>query len=135
MNTKIWYMYRDADNYKTDWQVIVQGELSWADIQPFLSDTVGGGPANSKEADCFIPYDVGLRDLQEDFGRPGHDGIWHEIPDETAIELTDAPPTVSITAQELRDNFRRVGGKWDEAGAVKRHGLEGKTAFDDLEGT
>jgi hypothetical protein len=119
MNTKIWYMYRDADNYKTDNEVIVQGELSWADIQPFLVEEGVG----------FIPFDVGLRDLQEDFPQPGDDGIWHEI-DESAIELTDKPPTVRITAQELRENFRRVGGKWDEAGAVKRHGLSNEDGRD-----
>ena len=38
MNTEITYLYRDADNYKQGNTVVVQGELTFEQIEPYLEE-------------------------------------------------------------------------------------------------
>lgn len=51
MNTKICYLYRDADNYKVHNECVIQGELSKEQIQSILDCCDMG--------EYFIPRQVG----------------------------------------------------------------------------
>lgn len=52
MLTEVSYMYRDASNYKFHGSFIVDGELSNADLEPYLFD-----------GESFVPTEVGLPHL------------------------------------------------------------------------
>lgn len=94
MNTKITYFYRDADNFKQDYEDIVAGEITLEQLKPFLSD-----------AGEFCPVDVGLQ-------HPGpllaawpreNDHQWCEDLDCTP---TEDSPTTRINAKQLLALFR-----------------------------
>ena len=111
MNTKIEYMYRDADNYKAFGTCVLEGALEdkeqkelWECLEPeglFLPGTVG------------IP----LLHLSEE-PDPEVDHPWHTLLD---VGSTDLPPTGDVwpddaashaDAQELLDAFRKMRGRW-----------------------
>lgn len=93
MNTLLEYQYRDADNYKEYRTVIISGVLEFASIQPFM-----------EREEFFIPAEVGLENLfPEVFSEADH--VWHEI---STLEMTDKPPTVEISAEEMISRFRRA---------------------------
>ena len=100
MNTLFEYMYRDASNYKKFETVILQGELSFKDLEPYL---YGG--------EFFIPSVVGLKDLQNlPFGEDDH--IWHSI---VAITKTDLQPITKISSKQLITKFKNAYEKdWHE---------------------
>lgn len=105
-NTKIAYLYRDASNYKTYNEVIINGGLEEKDILQFL-----------KDGEFFIPSEVGLKDLQ-----PGtfsvDDHIWHEI---EYIVPTDEEPTINISADILYEKFKKAHqNKWNEYAVFER---------------
>ena len=116
MNTRICYLYRDASNYKQHHEIVVEGELCFDDLKPFLIDGI-----------FFIPHDVGLPELQKNFAAQGFafpdedDHVWHEL---EACEPTEDDPTLDICADELRERFRSAhAGGWDIRGAEIRLGL------------
>ena len=110
-NTRILYGYRDASNYKTypEEDVIVSGELAWADFEPVLH-----------MGEMFIPSEIGLPDLQsqlENFPTED-DHIWHELID---LEPTEKDPTVEVAANEINARLQSIGDSgWDEAAAIKK---------------
>lgn len=109
MNTKFVYLYRDACNYKTFEEVVIQGPLRLEDIKPFLRD-----------GQFFIPSEVGLHDLQDEvFTTDDH--IWHEI---NEIRNTEEQPTIELDASILINNFKKAFyNDWNEANVFKRKGL------------
>lgn len=111
MNTRITYLYRDGSNYKQSESVVIQGELTFAEVEPYLD-----------EGEYFIPGQVGLEDLQHRFGGKltMDDHPWHELKEDD-FELTDDPLTGSITTQELLERFRAV--TWDETAAGNALGI------------
>ena len=101
MNTEVNYVYRDAHNYKNQSAVVVQGEVQFSDIAPFLN-----------EDKYFIPVQVGLDGLNGYDAETDHP--WHEI-DPDDFELTAAKPTIDLTAAELIANFKKAHQDgWDE---------------------
>jgi len=87
-------MYRDAANYKTGAEVVVQGYFRWRDILKYLD-----------EGEYFIPQDVGLDpvnswagDFDEELDHP-----WHELVD---VGTTQDKPTISMTGAELLAAFK-----------------------------
>ncbi|MCL4296222.1 MAG: hypothetical protein KJ077_10860 [Anaerolineae bacterium] len=119
-NTYFEYLYRDEENNKTRKAVVLAGEMELADIAPHLH----GG-------DKFIPHQVGLDDLQENFAiggyiQPDVDGVWHEI---WEVDETEAMPTVEMTAAELKVRFASV--TWDVAAAKAELGLEQEVYMQD----
>ena len=109
MNTRISYMYRDANNYKVSTHVILEGELSKSQIKKMLDLTKGGD---------FIPSQVDLDDLQDglqcyDSKDWGEDHCWHEI-EEDSFSLTNDAPTTQMTAKELYNNWIETKGEWKE---------------------
>ena len=107
MNTKFTYQYRDACNYKKWAEVIVHGEMTLADIQPFLY-----------EGEFFIPSMVGLEDLQ-DGPWTVDDHPWHEV---VGVEYTEAPASGTLEAKERRRRFfSRSKSQWQiRVGANKK---------------
>jgi hypothetical protein len=111
MNTQITYLYRDACNNKQVADGVVEGQLTFVDVQPYLN-----------EGKYFIPGQVGLEDLQHRFGEKltVDDHPWHEL-NEDDFEATDDPPTLSMRAEALLERFRTV--VWDEVSAGNALGI------------
>ena len=105
-NTKIAYLYRDASNYKTYNEIIINGCLDQRDISQFLKDSA-----------YFIPSEVGLKDLQPcKFSVDDH--IWHEI---EFMEATDEESTLNISTDILYEKFKKAHEKeWNEYAVFER---------------
>lgn len=114
-NTIIEYMYRDASNYKQYHSVVIEGELTWAEIEPYLD-----------KGEYFIPGQVGLPELQWRFPSfPSEDDhVWHELHEE-GITFTDVQPVFRMSAHQLLENFKRAGQTgWLIKEAEERLGIE-----------
>jgi len=109
VNTKFCYLYRDACNYKSFFEVILFGVIHKDQIESFLKDRL-----------YFIPSEVGFPDLQgEEFTIDDH--IWHEF---EYIELTEDSPTSDVAASLLIEKFRRASqNNWNEYEVLKRKGF------------
>ena len=98
MNTKISYLYRDADNYKRYNECIVAGTLSANQICTILDCCDMG--------EYFIPGQVGLPERRFDLHDPQADSFSETI----------EPPTIALTATELVNRFEECRNNWqDEA--------------------
>lgn len=93
MNTRIAYRYADKNNCRQYTSVVVEGVITWEQIEPFLY-----------RRNSFIPGQLGLEDLQRRFALPGDDHPWHQIT-VADIKLTESAPTITITAQQLVERF------------------------------
>lgn len=112
MNTYIEYLYRDEENNKVWKSIVLPGQMTLEQIEPYLDD-----------GKYFIPHQVGLEDLQGKFQhgagpRSDIDHPWHEM---NRIEPTEALPTVEMTAEELLVRFSEV--EWNENAALVKLGL------------
>lgn len=103
MNTKIYYLYRDADNYKVHNECVVSGTLSEKQIEEIISCLLDG--------EYFIPRFVGLPEKKFETYNPQVDHPFFEL-GESSFVATSAPPTVEQTAQELVEAFKRRRGLW-----------------------
>lgn len=95
INTRLTYMYRDADNYKVGAEVVFEGRYRLAeDLAPMLLalDSSVGTPS-------FVPGQVGLKDLQDRFQGcesrwdPERDHPWHEVTGLEPVLAAQAAPT------------------------------------------
>lgn len=103
MNTKISYLYRDADNYKVHNECIVSGTLS-EEQQKIILECLDCG-------EYFVPHMVGLPETK--FREETEaDHIWFEL-DFDGFQVTTDEPTVSISADELVDVFKQCKGNWE----------------------
>ena len=103
-NTKINYLYRDADNYKILNECIINGVLTRSQ-QAAILDCLDDG-------EYFIPSLVGMPEIK--FGEvddPAVDHQWFELQADN-FELTTERSTTFITADELVDAFRKCKNKW-----------------------
>lgn len=108
MNTKITYMYRDADNFKTYNTVILSGMLTEAGLLQISSKFEMG--------EDFIPSQVGLPDLQITLGGDlGSDHVWHEWVD--AVHTEEAADFL-LAVEQLVERFEKLEG-WDEIKALE----------------
>lgn len=99
-NSKIYYMYRDAGNYKFYQKVVIQGKLTFDDLKPYFHDH-----------DFFIPSQLGWPDLQPE-PLTVNDHIWHQIYE---VELTNENATFEFSAEVLIEKFRELSFKnWNE---------------------
>ena len=105
MNTKISYLYRDADNYKVHNECVVEGELTKEQIQSILDCCDMG--------EYFIPSQVGMPEKKFDEYDAEADHCWFEI-SEDGFERTDQPADIPLTAEKLVENFTVRKGKWDD---------------------
>lgn len=106
MNTKIEYLYRDADNYKVWNTCVVCGEITEQQKETIFNSLDGG--------EYFIPSKVGLPEKRFENYDAEVDHDWFEL-QKDSFDDTDLPPTVDTTASELADSFARWAGRWEEA--------------------
>lgn len=86
MNTRLSYQYRDASNYKLYDEVVIAGELSFPELEPFLIDGI-----------YFVPEELNIPRLQfNPSNEDDHD--WHEI---LKLEPCSDPPNLSIDGTTL----------------------------------
>lgn len=115
MNTRIEYLYRDADNYKVGNEVVIEGTLTEAEIEEIIGICDDGGQGTF----YFIPRQVGLPEKRFDKIDPDSDHCWFELwKDEwkSSFSETEDAPTEPITAKELLEAFRKVGAdSWDDS--------------------
>lgn len=104
MNTRIQYLYRDADNYKVHNECVVEGEFDRAQIQEMLACCDCG--------EYFIPRQVGLPEKQFENFDPAVDHCWFELAAD-GFEATPFPATVALTAQQLVKNFKSCQDHWN----------------------
>lgn len=96
MNTKINYLYRDADNYKMHNECVIAGSIS-EEQKAIILESLDAG-------EYFIPHKVGLPERRFDYFGPEVDYPWFEL-NEYSFEETVEAPTVEITASELVQAF------------------------------
>lgn len=97
-NTKISYLYRDADNYKVYNECVIEGTLSEEQKKTILGCL--------DEGQYFIPGMVGMPAKQFDQWDESVDHPWFEL-DDCSFEETAAPATVELKAGDLVDAFVR----------------------------
>lgn len=105
MNTKICYLYRDADNYKVHNECVIQGELSREQIQSILDCCDMG--------EYFIPRQVGMPERRFNEYDTEVDHCWFEI-SEDGFERTNQPANIPQTARQLVENFALRKDNWDD---------------------
>lgn len=116
MNTRIEYLYRDANNFKAYRTIVLTGVLTASDLTEIKNkcDWFDGDPK-------FIASEVGLPSPQEDmreYGFPTDDDhVWCEL---LEIDTTTKPPTIELTAGRLHAAFAKAA--WDETTAMKELG-------------
>ena len=103
-NTKLWYMYRDAANYKVHTDVVLTGEMTHEQWETILSCC--------EDREYFAPAKVGLE--ARDFVAIGYkpyddDPELFEIVEYSHIDLK---PTVQMTVEELVTKFQANKGNW-----------------------
>ena len=104
MNTRINYLYRDADNYKMPQCCILSGGLTYEKEKEILNCLESG--------EYFIPRQVGLPEKRFDRYDPAVDHCWFEW---DGFCLTEAPSTIALSVEELLNNFRAAKGNWDDS--------------------
>ena len=115
INTKISYLYRDADNYKMLNECVITGTLT-AEQARTIRDCCDMG-------EYFIPRQVGLPERRFDRYDPEVDHCWFEL-DENSFSETTELPTVAITATELINRFKGCRNNWqDEAYTPQMGGM------------
>lgn len=105
-NTRIEYLYRDADNYKVWNCAVIPGEISNEQVKEIL-DCLDDG-------EYFIPHLVGLPEKKFDDFDPEVDHGFFEL-GPYSFEETDEVPTVLVTPQELVEAFQAQKGNWVDA--------------------
>lgn len=88
MNTKIHYLYRDADNYKVHNSCVIKGVLTPEQINVILSCCDAG--------EYFIPNQVGLPERKFEKIDPQVDHCWFELTRDD-FEYTDQPAILMHT--------------------------------------
>ena len=111
MNTKISYLYRDADNYKMPNECVIAGTLT-AEQTCTIKDCCDMG-------EYFIPRQVGLPERRFDRYDPTVDHCWFELNEDSFSETTELP-TIALTATEMVNRFKGCQNNWqDEAYALQ----------------
>ena len=111
VNTKISYLYRDADNYKMRHEVVIAGGMS-EEQEKAIEDSLDEGV-------YFIPSQVGLPD--DRFGSVTEaDHPWFEW---VGVEPTANRPTLHVTAEELTAKFVDAANGWTESTDAPADGL------------
>lgn len=103
VNTKITYLYRDADNYKQFGTAIFKGAMTSQQLETIL--------AHLDEDGGFIPGQVGMRDLQEMMATGWDNDLDHPFHEITSIKLTEQPAD-NVSIDELARLFAEVS--WDQ---------------------
>ena len=109
MNTRIEYLYRDANNYKVGNTAVVAGEISEDDRLYIFDNCLDDG-------EYFIPSKVGLPEKTfVDLGYKYDAEADHPYFELESMELTDEHPTVNVTAEQVVERSKAFSdGNWME---------------------
>ena len=124
INTRINYLYRDADNYKMQNSCVIEGPVTEQQIGKILSCC--------DMAHYFIPKQVGLPETRFKTYNPEVDHCWFEI-EESGFEPTDSPPDVALNAEQLIERFDSCAGYWDDGLDGLWHSHENDDSFPKLQ--
>lgn len=107
VNTKIYYLYRDAENNKSFNECVIPGVLTPEQKQTILDCL--------HEGDGFIPSEVGLPELRNWEWDNSIDHPFFEL-DEDSFAETSEKADVDVTAEELVAAFVENKDKWEALG-------------------
>jgi len=104
-------MYRDADNYKVQNEIVFQGQLTKKQTREIFA------ACNKTVENGFIPQQVGLEPLYprlqlHDTRDWDVDHPWHEL---LAIRSEKADPTMTVSIQSFYDLFVTMKDCWNDA--------------------
>ena len=102
LNTKIYYLYRDASNFKVWNSCVISGELSSSNIDEIMETLVDG--------ENFIPRLVGMPETRFDSWTED-DTDWFELY-RSSFEPTNQLPTIDVSPDELVTRFREAEEVW-----------------------
>lgn len=117
MNTKIGYLYRDADNYKVWNEVVIEGVLNDVQKQIIQKCLLDG--------EYFIPYAVGLP--EKTFVDLGYrydeqaDHSYFELSIDNIKTTSEMQTVDSVNANRLIRNFILAKHKWEKIAASRVH--------------
>ena len=115
MNTRISYLYRDADNYKVHNVCVINGELTDDQIDQILECCDMG--------EYFIPSQVGLPERKFEEIDSERDHCWFEL-NRDGFEPCDQEADTSLTAEQLTAIFQDCPSIWvDDLAPERRDGL------------
>lgn len=103
MNTKISYLYRDADNYKMHNKCVIAGMLTTEQART-IKDSCEMG-------EYFIPRQVGLPERRFDRYDPAVDHCWFEL-DEDCFSETIEPPMRGSSHRSTMAGSGGVSAAW-----------------------
>ena len=109
-NTRIHYLYRDADNYKVQNECVILGEMTEEQEQRII--------ACLDEKEYFVPSRVGMPERKFDT-ETDSDHPWFEW---ERIEETGQKPTLEITAEELVKRFEEASKGWESVRTAPESG-------------
>lgn len=104
VNTKINYLYRDANNYKVHNECVIKGTFSEKQKERIFDSLESG--------EFFIPGAVGLPAKRFSIFRDEVDHPWFELTEDD-FEETIETATVNITTNELTKSFTDKKGNWE----------------------
>lgn len=121
MPTRLRYSYGNNSEPHDVWHEVVFAD----DIRPGDVDTIWKallpwqGPFARRGVGFFIPYQVGLPDLQPQLSQHWdiNDHVWHKLA-RIDITPTSRPVTIELTFAELVERFANV--TWDAVGTMER---------------
>lgn len=114
MNTKISYLYRDADNYKVYNECVIEGELTEQQIETIMDCCDCG--------EYFIPGQVGMPECKFDECDSEADHCWFEL-SRDGFEQTSRPADISLTAEQLVSNFSVCKDNWQDGEEAMADGM------------
>lgn len=124
-NTRMTYLYRDADNYKTLNEVVIQGTFTDEEIDEIMGICDQG--------EYFIPRQVGLPEERFEKLDPQSDHCWFEL-SRDGFETTDDYCSEPIAAEEVLAAFRRIRDTgWDDQDTGWMDGYETYEKEEDAE--
>lgn len=104
VNTRISYLYRDADNEKTSTSCVLSGRMTGSLLERIISSL--------NEGQYFIPRAVGLPENRPE-PMTSADHPYFELTKADFQPSSDAT-TVDMTCEELTGRFDTMRDKWDE---------------------
>lgn len=105
MNTKITYLYRDADNYKQFNEVIVNGCLTEEQKQKIINCL--------ESREYFIPRQVCFPEIRLEKIDLERDTCWFEL-DESSFKDTSEEQTLDMTPEDVVKQFEAAAGNWND---------------------
>jgi hypothetical protein len=116
-NTLLSYTYRDGSNNSTSREVVIEGEITDAEREELILMLDRSVDTEGRLGD-FIPGQVGLPDLQDDFPSKGawtdNDHPWHMLEElrQTALPADDDVPSLAEVLTKARELY--AGHGWNE---------------------